>query len=271
MRFIPPPRHLSAHVLGVTVLRTDSDQIVATPAHALAIFTLVHRGALQGGAQLLAGPGALVGQGSARTARVVVATAGTVTASLLCRASILPLLSGESALHFADQYVPPVLAGLEADMLREHLAGDATDEALATALFAQVDRALRLARAPRTSALRFAGALQVWAQEQPSRAPVGWGERQWQRACQAELGVSPKFLQRLNRLHASVRCRMACRAEPLVQHAVDAGFFDQAHMAREYRLLTGMAPSQSLTHAGAGAGEATALGASQLAPRFFAR
>ncbi len=267
MRFIPAPRHLSAHVLGVTVLRTERDQIVATPAHALAIFTLVHRGALQGGAQLLAGPGALVGQSSAGAARVVVAAAGTVTASLLCRASILPLLSGESASQFADRYVPPALAGLDADMLQEQLAATAPDEALAAALFAQVYRALRRARAPRTSAVRFVCALEGWAQGQPARAPVGWGERQWQRACQAELGVSPKFLLRLNRLHASVRSRMACRAEPLVQHAVDAGFFDQAHMAREYRLLAGLAPRESLTAAGA----ATALGASQLAPRFFSR
>jgi hypothetical protein len=137
MRFIPAPRHLSAHVLGVTVLRTERDQIVATPAHALAIFTLVHRGALQGGAQLLAGPGALVGQGSAGAARVVVAAAGTVTASLLCRASILPLLSGESASQFADRYVPPALAGLDADMLQEQLAAAAPDEALAAALFAR--------------------------------------------------------------------------------------------------------------------------------------
>lgn len=267
MRFIPAPRHLSAHVLGVTVLRTESEQIVATPAHALAIFTLVHRGALQGGAQLLAGPGALVGQGSAGTARMVVATAGTVTASLLCRASILPLLSGESASQFADRYVPPALAGLDADMLQEHLVGVATDEALAAALFAQVDRTLRQARAPRSAAVRFACALDGWAKGLPSRAPVDWGERQWQRACQAELGVSPKFLLRLSRLHASVRHRLVDRAGPLAEHAVGAGFFDQAHMAREYRLLTGMAPGRSLADEGA----ATALGASQLAPRFFAR
>jgi len=271
MRFIPAPRHLSAHVLGVTVLRTESGQTVATPAHALAIFTLVHRGALQGGAHLLAGPGALVGQGSAGTARLVVATAGTVTASLLCRASILPLLSGESASQFADQYVPPALAGLDAGMLQEHLAADAPDQALAAALFSQADRALRQARAPRASAVRFACALQGWANGPPSRAPAGWGERQWQRACQAELGVSPKFLLRLNRLHASVRQRLAGRTEPLVQHAAGAGFFDQAHMAREYRLLAGLAPSQSLVDAAGGAGAATALGASQLAPRFFAR
>ena len=64
-----------------------------------------------------------------------------------------------------------------------------------------------------------------------------------------------------------VHYRLVDRAGPLAEHAVGAGFFDQAHMAREYRLLTGMAPGRSLADEGA----ATALGASQLAPRFFAR
>ena len=156
-------------------------------------------------------------------------------------------------------------------MLHEHLRADAPDDALAAALFSQAERAFRKARAPRASAVRFACALQGWANGQPSRAPVDWGERQWQRACQAELGVSPKFLLRLNRLHASGRQRLTGRAGPLVQDAVEAGFFDQAHMARESRLLTGLAPSQSLVGAGGGAGTAAAVGASQLAPRFFAR
>lgn len=267
MRFIPAPRNLPACVLGVVVARAGHAQALVTPAHALAIFTLVYTGALQTGTQGVAPAGMVLGQASATTARIVMATAGTVTASLLCRASILPLLAGESAAHFAGMPVPPDLAGLDAGMLQEHLGIGATDEALAAALFVQVGRALHQARTPRSSAVRFAGALQTWARAGVSRAPAGWGERQWQRACQAELGVSPKFLLRLNRLHASVRDRMARRAEPLGQHAVGAGFFDQAHMGREYRLLTGMAPAESLACAGAAA---TALGASQLAPRFFA-
>lgn len=267
MRFIPAPPHLSAYVLGVTVLRADVQQLVTTPAHALAIFTLVHQGSLHG-AHLCAGPATLVGQGSAGTARVAVAAAGTVAASLLCRASILPLLSGEPAARFASAPVPPGLLGLQADMLQEQLVAGAPDELLASALFAQADRALRLARAPRASARRFACALEGWVRGQSSRAPLDWSERQWQRACQAELGVAPKFLQRLNRVHASVRSRMAQPAQPLSQHALDAGFFDQAHMAREYRLLTGAAPRESLAAHG-NASEALALGASQLAPRFF--
>ncbi len=269
MRFIPVPPHLSAYVLGVTVLRAEVEQLVTTPAHALAIFTRVHQGSLHG-VQLCAGPGALVGQGSAGTARIAVAAAGTVAASLLCRASILPLLSGEPASQFTNAPVPPGLLGLHADMLQEHLGANAPDELLASAMFAQVDRALRLARAPRAGALRFACALEGWAKALPARAPMDWSERQWQRACQAELGVSPKFLQRLNRVHASVRHRMAQAAQPLSQHALEAGFFDQAHMAREYRLLAGAAPRESLARHGSGAA-GLALGASQLAPRFFSR
>lgn len=263
MRFVPAPRHLSAHALGVVVLRTDAAQAVPTPAHALAIFTLVHRGTLHG-----AGAGVLLGQGSASHARIVVAAPGTVCASLLCRASVLPLLTGEPASQFADAAVPPGLLGLDGDALHERLGDRPSDEDLAAALFAQLDRALRAARAPRSSAVRFAASLAGWAHGAPSRAPMDWSERQWQRACQAELGVTPIFLQRLNRLHASVRGRMVHDAEPLAQHALRAGFFDQAHMAREYRLLAGTAPRDSTARIG-DAATGMALGAGQLAPRFF--
>lgn len=269
MRFIPAPGHLAAHALGVTVLRTAQPCPVVTPAHALAIFTLVHRGALHGAAQSTHA-GALLGQGSAATARVVVAGPGTVCASLLCRASVLPLLSGEPASQFAGGALPPALLGLEADALQDQLGNAPSDASLAAALFDQLRRALDAARPPRSSAVRFAAALAGWAAGSPSRQPEGWAERQWQRACQAELGVTPVLLQRLARLHASVRMRLANGAEPLSQHALRAGFFDQAHMARDYRLLAGAAPRESLARA-ADAATGMALGASQLAPRFFAR
>lgn len=278
MRFIPAPRHLSAHALGVTVLRTAQAQQVVTPAHALAIFTLVHRGALQGSAQTL-NAGTLAGLGSAGTARITVAGPGTVCASLLCRASVLPLLTGEPASQFANGTVVPALLGLDADALHKQLGDAPSDASLAAALFGRLSRALSAARAPRSSALRFAAALAHGVRETHgvygvqgalARPPVGWSERQWQRACQAELGVTPVFLQRLARLHASVRARLSHDTEPLSQHALRAGFFDQAHMAREYRLLAGAAPRECLVRA-ADAATGMALGASQLAPRFYAR
>lgn len=269
MRFIPAPRHLSAHVLGVTVLHTTQAQAVTTPAHALGIFTLVYRGALQAGAQV-ASAGALLGQGSATTARGVVASPGTVAASLLCRASILPLLSGEPASQFTDAAVPAHLVGLDAGALLDRLGPGPSDDALASALFAQVAQALRAARVARASATRFARDLAGWAQGGLCGRPEGWSERQWQRACQAELGTTPVLLQRLHRLHASVRGRLVHGSEPLAQHAVEAGFFDQSHMAREYRLLAGTAPRHGLA-SGNHTAAAMGLGASELAPRFFAR
>lgn len=268
MRFIPTPRSLAAHVLGVTLLRPDQDQPVPLPAHALAIFTLVYRGALVG-RQGRVEAGALLGQGAAGEAQIVTATAGTVCASLLCRASILPLLCGEPASLFADRSVPPALAGLDAAALQDRLGPDPSDGVLAQALFAQIGHALRQARPARSSAVRFALAMQGWgAAARPADVPPGWTERQWQRACQAELGVTPKFLQRLNRLHASVRSRLSDPALPLSTLALDAGFFDQAHMAREYRLLAGAPPRLSLDGSAPGR-EGMALGAGLLAPRFF--
>ena len=270
MRFIPAPRHLSAYVLGVAVLRAEQAQPVVTPAHALGIFTLVYRGALTMDAQRTAVAGTLLGHGSATTARAVVAAPGTVAASLLCRASILPLLSGEPASQFTDAPVPAQLVGLDADALLDRLGPWAPDEALASALFTQVERALRAARPVRASATRFACDLAGWAQSGLAGTPAGWSERQWQRACQAELGATPVFLQRLHRLHASVRGRLVHRSEPLAQHALRAGFFDQSHMAREYRLLAGTAPRHGLA-GGNDTAAAMGLGASELAPRFFAR
>ena len=270
MRFIPAPRHLAPWVLGVTVLRAAQERVVVVPAHALAVFTLVQRGALHDGLQVFASPGVLAGRGSAGTAQAYVAAAGTVSASLLCLASILPLLTGEAAAQFADGCVPPHLLGLDEGALHDRLGGCPTDEAIASALLAQVDRALRMARAPRASATRFASALAGWSPGPHVRPPRDWAERQWQRACRAELGVSPKFLQRLGRVHASVRDRMAHAGGPLSQHALDAGFFDQAHMAREYRLLAGAAPRESLARDD-GAAAGIVLGASQIAPRFFSR
>ena len=256
MRFIPAPRHLSAYVLGVAVLRAEQAQPVVTPAHALAIFTLVYRGALSLDAQRTAGAGTLLGQGSATTARAVVAAPGTVATSLLCRASILPRLSGEPASQFTDASLPGQLIGLDAETWLARLGPCAPDEALAAAWFTQADRALRSARLARANATRFACDLAGWAQSGLCGTPTGWSERQWQRACQAELGTTPVLLQRLHRLHASVRSRLVHGSEPLAQHAVQAGFFDQAHMAREYRLLAGTAP-----RAGLARGSGAAVGA----------
>lgn len=268
MNFVPAPAHLAPWVLGVSVLRAGGPVAFALPAHALATLTVVLQGQLSwaDAPSVRWGAGALWAAGSATQARLLTGSADLVCASLLCRASVLPLLTGEPAHVFSDGEVPVQAFGrldLEA-MCRMPLAG--ADLRVAEAFFAMVAQRLRHARALRASAARFGAALAGW--QALAGPPEGWSSRQWQRACQAELGVTPKLLQRLARLHASVRAQQALPPASWAEHALRCGFYDQAHMAREYRLLAGVTPGRSLA-AAAQAPPALQLGATQVAPRFF--
>ncbi len=76
---------------------------------------------------------------------------------------------------------------------------------------------------------------------------VGVGERRLQQIFGAEVGMSPKAWSRLARLHA---CLRALRGGPAVPHwaslAVDGGFYDQAHLANEFKALCGLSPTEFL-------------------------
>ncbi len=271
LRFVPAPADLRPDVLGVVVLRAQRPTPVTTPAHATAMFTVVLQGALRAEAcaPVALPPGRLAGVASATEARTAFADAGTVAATLVCRATLLPRLWGEPAHTFARGpfEVPPSMQARWAQRAIGADASAASDASLAAALFAEARGWVRNARAPRATGLRFASALAGWAAlgDASSRAapPEGWSHRTWQRACQEELGVTPKLLLRLARLHASVR-RQSRAARPWAQHALDLGFSDQAHLARDYRLLAGVAPSRAASD------PALQLGAQILAPRFFA-
>jgi transcriptional regulator GlxA family with amidase domain len=55
-----------------------------------------------------------------------------------------------------------------------------------------------------------------------------------------EVGVSPKVAARLIRFD---QARARVGSVPLARLAADHGFADQAHLAREFRALAGVAPS----------------------------
>lgn len=270
MQVIPAPAALAPQVLGVCVVRgTGAPQRFAMPAHALAVFTVVLRGRLQSvsapGAAMQAGD--LAATGCATQAQEFIASADLLAASLLCRATVLPLLHGESAHRFSDASAPQgPLSEFALDRWCRH-AHAVDDNALAAALFRAVAKPLAQAR-PRASAERFARALALWGgapQGVAQGAPAGWSERNWQRACQAELGLSPKRLQRLVRLHASVHLRGTQPGMAWAALAAEGGFSDQAHLAREFRLLGGVRPGSL-----AQPGQPLDLSTSVLVPRFFA-
>nr|WP_245207882.1 helix-turn-helix domain-containing protein [Rhodococcus gordoniae] len=75
---------------------------------------------------------------------------------------------------------------------------------------------------------------------------LGWSRRHLTNRCTAEFGLSPKEVARVARFD---RSRKMLRADPtrrLADIAVVCGFYDQAHLARDWRDLAGVPPSRWL-------------------------
>ena len=68
------------------------------------------------------------------------------------------------------------------------------------------------------------------------------GERQLRRTCLRQSGLAPKSLARVLRFrHAVMRLRRG--EQDLAALAVDCGYYDQAHMNRDFRVLAGISPA----------------------------
>jgi AraC-like DNA-binding protein len=75
-----------------------------------------------------------------------------------------------------------------------------------------------------------------WAASQAGMSP-----RQFRRRCFEESGLAPKHLCRILRFRRA--CKLAAaRGNGWAAIAADAGYFDQAHMIRDFREFTGRAP-----------------------------
>jgi AraC-like DNA-binding protein len=69
------------------------------------------------------------------------------------------------------------------------------------------------------------------------------GERQLRRTCLKQSGLAPKPLARVLRFrHAVMRLRRG--EQDLAALALDCGYYDQAHMNRDFRVLAGMSPAR---------------------------
>lgn len=239
--FIAADADLVPWALGVSILRADGAQEVrfSVPAHVLAIGTVVMSGDLwrvdQHGRQTLMPQCFAIG--SATKAQAYIGSHQLVTASLLCMANVLPWLTGSSATAFVDRFAAPDALG-RVDLAGLDPAGSAGQ--IAASLLGALRHCLASARPP-ASALAFLTTLQQW--DGQSLVPSGWHARRWQRACQQQLGLTPKLLQRMVRLHLSARDSCAVPAPTSwAEHALGAGYSDQSHMLRDYRQLAGLTP-----------------------------
>src|SRR5581483_4243689 len=78
---------------------------------------------------------------------------------------------------------------------------------------------------------------------------TGWSSRHLTSRFRAEIGLTPKAAARVirfDRAKQTLIARVRDGAYQLADLAADTGYFDQAHLAREFRSLAGVPPSQWL-------------------------
>ena len=72
---------------------------------------------------------------------------------------------------------------------------------------------------------------------------MGLSARQHRRRFAAAMGYGPKFYERVCRLDRFTQLLSGHAQRPLAQLAAEAGYFDQAHLARDCQALIGRTPS----------------------------
>ena len=82
---------------------------------------------------------------------------------------------------------------------------------------------------------------------------VGLSPRQMERRFRVQVGVSPKILSRLTRFQRALHLRRALPEAGWARIAVDAGYYDQMHLAKEFQALAGESPSRLIHSMNTGA------------------
>jgi AraC-like DNA-binding protein len=92
-------------------------------------------------------------------------------------------------------------------------------------------------------------------------AAVGVGERRLQQLFHAHVGLSPRAWRRLARLHAclrALRTPLSPSSPAWAELALQNGYYDQSHLANEFRALCGMTPTEFLARAISGSSKTAA-------------
>jgi AraC-like DNA-binding protein len=133
--------------------------------------------------------------------------------------------------------------------LRDELAGASCDDERIRALERWLIGMARPAPRPPVEAVVRA------ILESGGRIPIdalatcaGTSLRQMERQFREDVGLTPKTFSRIVRLQAALR--RVRQGSPLTDVAVACGFYDQAHMTRDFRELASMSPGAWQTHAG---------------------
>ena len=175
--------------------------------------------------------------GARSCAATIDVTRRVFTVGVRFRPGAVPALVDASAREFVDRSVA-IADVVNSDVLTElELGPDAPPSVIAHELIGLVRRACR--RRPARTFLRDAvpTTLTVAELARQLREPT----RSLRERAHREVGLSPKRMLRVLRLHAALHARRSGYSWSAVAHA--AGYADQAHLTRELRALLGETPS----------------------------
>lgn len=74
-------------------------------------------------------------------------------------------------------------------------------------------------------------------------ARFGWSDRHFIRTFAAQVGITPKSYGRIRRFQAALVRIQAGRVPDWAALAVDCGYYDQAHLIRDFRAFSGLTPA----------------------------
>jgi len=183
--------------------------------------------------------------GAMTRAFVLTAPAAT-TAAVRFRPGAAAALLGVAAHELTDRRVPlgEIGGGWLSPRVLEARSPLAAVRGLEAALLA---RAGSRARGAHSQPLVAQAVRACFGSTPPSVAglarELGWSRQYLTRVLLDEVGVGAKQLLRVGRLQRAVDQLQRTEAS-LVQTALDVGYFDQAHMCRDFRDLAGLRPSQ---------------------------
>lgn len=146
--------------------------------------------------------------------------------------------------ELTDQHVElPAFLGVRPDELAEETGFLAQTELLTHRLGTTLHR-LDITPTPLDLALHSVQQKrEVWRVDTLSEL-TGRSARQIERAVMAQIGLPPKHLLRILRVQSAIAAIHRAPLRSLVDLAAMLGYSDQAHMNRDFRLLTGNTPAQ---------------------------
>ncbi len=163
---------------------------------------------------------------------------------VLLRPTAAACLLGASTGALVDTTLPwsAVAGDAEALRLHETIAAARSDAARLGALVDAVRRAMSRAQSQRLMSIEQL-CQTVGRHGLAASDTLDVGVRQLERRVRAVLGLPPKQFQRLMRFHQALNSAIVAGTPPDAGLALDAGYYDQSHLARDFRALAGAAPT----------------------------